>query len=111
MTSESRWKEVVQEAHDLMGGLNERVRDAGDRVRDAVEKGKDNLQRSGKLDEIGAGIDKLKENAGKLKEGLKGLKLPPLPGGSFPLGGGGGKLDERLPAGWAWARDGDDLLQ
>jgi len=95
---------------NLMGGLNERVRDAGDRVRDAVEKGKvavekgkDNLQRSGKLDEIGAGIDKLKENAGKLKEGLKGLKLPPLPGGSSSLGGGG-----KLPPGWAWARDADE---
>ena len=51
----------------LMGGLNERVRDAQEKVKDAQEKVKervrdaqDNLQKSGKLDELGAGIDKLK---------------------------------------------------
>ena len=46
--------------------------------------------------------------------GLKGLKIPPLPfgkggEGEGEAGGGGGDGGERLPEGWAWARDPEGL--
>lgn len=47
---------LAQGWSSLMGGLNERVRDAREKIQD-------NLQKSGKLDELGEKIDKLKENA------------------------------------------------
>ena len=91
-----------------MGSLNERVRDAVAKGHEKVE----NLQKSGKLEELGEGINKLAANAGKLKEGIKGklenvklpggIKLPTTPVTSTPTGA-------PLPAGWAWAKDGDGV--
>ena len=88
--------------------MNERVRDAVAKGHEKVE----NLQKSGKLEELGEGINKLAANAGKLKEGIKGklenvklpggIKLPTTPVTSTPTGA-------PLPAGWAWAKDGDGV--